>query len=98
MREMEKNKLNRVLILHIFLISTYSYLENHFPSECFLNIMVRNFYKYFKSMKIKHTFTEWDQPNYNFKELSLLQLNVSMQNCDERRNDLCILLASALKI
>lgn len=99
MQETEKNKLNLVGFLHIFLISIYSYLENHFPFECFPNIKARNFHQHFTSMTEakQHTFTGWDQPSYNFKEISLLQLNMLMQNCDERRKNLYILLRGASK-
>lgn len=99
MQETEKNKLNLVGFLHIFLISIYSYLENHFPFECFPNIKTRNFHQHFTSMteSKQHTFTGWDPPSYNFTERSLLQLNVSMQNWNEKRNNLFILLRDASK-
>lgn len=97
MQETEKNKLNLVGFLHIFLISIYSYLENHFPFECFLNIKARNFHQHFTSMtEAKQcTLTEWDQPI--FKEVSLLQLKVLVQNCNERKSNLYILLRDASK-
>lgn len=50
MQETEKNKLNLVGFLHIFLISIYLYLKNHFPFECFPTIKARNFHQHFTSM------------------------------------------------
>lgn len=59
MQEIEKNKPNWVGFLHIFLISIYSYLENHFPSECFPNITARNFHKHFESMTEDKEYFYW---------------------------------------
>lgn len=73
MQETGKNKLNLVGFLHIFSISIYLYLENHFPFECFPNIKARNFHQHFTSMTEakQHTYTGWHQPSYNFKEISI---------------------------
>lgn len=100
MQETEKNELNLVGFIHIFLICIFSDLENHFPFECSPNIKARNFHQHFTSMTEakQHTFTGWDQSCYNFKEISLLQLNMLMQNCNERRNNLHILLRDTSKM
>lgn len=73
MQETEKNKLNLVGFLHIFLISIYLYLENHFPFECFPNIKARNFHQHFTSMTEakQHIYTGWHEPSHNFKEINI---------------------------
>lgn len=83
MQETEKNKLNLVGFLNIFLISIYLYLENHFPFECFPNIKARNFHQHFTSMTEakQHIYTGWHQPSYNFKEISIAAERVDAKLC-----------------